>query len=72
MEFGILGTARIARKSVMLAIRASDYSLGAIASRDAERAAALAEEMPWGIQAVAVDSDGNEIVIQEPVSVKSV
>lgn len=29
------------------------------------------EEMPWGIQAVAVDPDGNEIVIQEPVSASS-
>ncbi|GAA0247518.1 methylglyoxalase [Halobacterium noricense] len=24
------------------------------------------EEMDWGVQAVATDSDGNEIVIQEP------
>lgn len=29
------------------------------------------EEMPWGIQAVAVDPDGNELVIQEPVSASS-
>ena len=26
------------------------------------------EEMPWGIQAVIVDPDGNEIVLQEPIS----
>ena len=25
------------------------------------------EEMPWGIQTVAIDPDGNEIVLQEPV-----
>ena len=25
------------------------------------------EEMPWGIQTVAFDPDGNELVIQEPV-----
>ena len=44
MEFGILGTAGIARKSVVPAIRASEHRVGAIASRDAERAAALANE----------------------------
>ena len=26
------------------------------------------EDMPWGVQAVIADPDGNEIVIQEPVS----
>ena len=25
------------------------------------------QEMPWGIQAVAIDPDGNETVLQEPV-----
>lgn len=26
------------------------------------------EEMPWGVQVVALDPDGNEIVFQEPVA----
>lgn len=26
------------------------------------------EEMPWGVQAIAVDPDGNETIMQEPVS----
>ncbi|WP_247002046.1 VOC family protein [Halosolutus gelatinilyticus] len=29
------------------------------------------EEMPWGTQAVALDTDGNEIVVQEPVASSS-
>ncbi|WP_306057321.1 Gfo/Idh/MocA family protein [Natronococcus wangiae] len=44
MEFGILGTAGIARKSVVPAIRASEHRVGAIASRDAERARTVADE----------------------------
>ncbi|TYL38826.1 glucose-fructose oxidoreductase [Natronococcus pandeyae] len=44
MEFGILSTAGIARKSVLPAIRASEHDVGAIASRDGDRARALADE----------------------------
>ncbi|MDG5760582.1 Gfo/Idh/MocA family oxidoreductase [Natronococcus sp. A-GB1] len=44
MEFGIIGTAGIARKSVLPAIDASEHAVGAVASRDAERARAFADE----------------------------
>ena len=42
LEFGVLGTAGIAGKAVVPAIAASDHAVGAVASRDADRAAAFA------------------------------
>ncbi|ELZ38673.1 Gfo/Idh/MocA family protein [Halorubrum tebenquichense] len=44
LEFGVLGTAGIARKAVIPAIAASDHSVGAVASRDADRAERFAAE----------------------------
>ncbi|MDG5818212.1 Gfo/Idh/MocA family oxidoreductase [Natronococcus sp. A-GB7] len=44
MEFGIIGTAGIARKSVLPAIDASEHAVGAVASRDGERARTFADE----------------------------
>jgi len=44
LTFGVLGTAGIARKAVVPAIRASDHALGAVASRDEERAGRFAED----------------------------
>ncbi|MDZ5810447.1 Gfo/Idh/MocA family oxidoreductase [Halorubrum sp. AD140] len=43
LTFGVLGTAGIARKAVIPAIAASDHAVGAVASRDADRAAAFAD-----------------------------
>lgn len=43
LTFGVLGTAGIARKAVIPAIAASDHAVGAVASRDGDRAAAFAE-----------------------------
>jgi predicted dehydrogenase len=42
LEFGVLGTAGIADTAVVPAIAASDHAVGAVASRDADRAAAFA------------------------------
>lgn len=44
MEFGILSTAGIARNALIPAIRSSEHRVGAIASRDGDRAAAVAED----------------------------
>ena len=44
LEFGVLGTAGIAGKAVVPAIAASDHAVGAVASRDADRAAAFATQ----------------------------
>ncbi|MFC6903889.1 Gfo/Idh/MocA family oxidoreductase [Halalkalicoccus tibetensis] len=44
MEFGVLSTAGIARKAFLPAAAASDHAVGAIASRDAERARSVAGE----------------------------
>lgn len=44
LQFGVLGTAGIARKALLPAIDASSHEVGAIASRDADRAATIAEE----------------------------
>lgn len=44
MEFGVLSTAGIARNAFLPAAAASDHAVGAIASRDAERARSAAEE----------------------------
>ncbi len=43
LTFGVLGTAGIARDAVIPAIAASDHAVGAVASRDEDRAAAFAE-----------------------------
>jgi predicted dehydrogenase len=45
MRFGIISTAKIARTSVVPAIQHSDHEVTAIASRDAGRAAAVAEDL---------------------------
>ncbi|GAB3698721.1 Gfo/Idh/MocA family protein [Halorubrum pallidum] len=44
LTFGVLGTAGIARKAVIPAIAASDHAVGAIASRDGDRAERFAAE----------------------------
>jgi predicted dehydrogenase len=43
LTFGVLGTAGIARDAVIPAIAASDHAVGAVASRDPDRAARFAE-----------------------------
>ncbi|QCD64948.1 MULTISPECIES: Gfo/Idh/MocA family protein [Halomicrobium] len=45
MEFGVLSTAAIGREDVIPAIQASEHAVGAIASRDAERARSVADEL---------------------------
>ncbi|MFC7114059.1 Gfo/Idh/MocA family protein [Natronoarchaeum sp. GCM10025703] len=45
MEFGILSTAHIAQDSVIPAIQASDARVSAIASRDPDRAASVADDL---------------------------
>jgi len=45
MEFGILSTAKIGREDVIPAIQASEHAVGAIASRDEDRARAVADEL---------------------------
>lgn len=45
MRFGILSTATIATEHVVPAIRASDHEAAAIASRDADRAAGVADDL---------------------------
>ena len=44
LTFGVLGTAGIARKAVVPAIASSDHAVGAVASRDDDRAARFATE----------------------------
>ncbi|MCL7417552.1 MAG: Gfo/Idh/MocA family oxidoreductase [Halalkalicoccus sp.] len=44
MEFGVLSTAGIARKAFLPAVEASEHTVGAIASRDGDRARSVAEE----------------------------
>jgi len=44
MNFGVIGTANIARAAVAPAVRASDHDLLAVASRDEARAASFADE----------------------------
>ncbi len=48
MRFGIIGTADIATDHVVPALRASEHEAAAIASRDADRAASVADE--FGIE----------------------
>ncbi len=44
MKIGVLSTAKIGRKSVLPAIQSTDHSIGAIGSRSADDARALAEQ----------------------------
>jgi predicted dehydrogenase len=44
MEFGVLGTATIAREAFLPAVAATDHRVLAVASRDGERARAFADE----------------------------
>jgi len=44
LTFGVLGTAKIARTAVIPAIAASDHSVGAVASRDPDRAERFAAD----------------------------
>lgn len=66
MTFGVLGTAGIARKSFLPAIGASDHEVGAIASRDADRAATVAEEYTiprsYGSYEAMLEDDGVDAV----------
>jgi predicted dehydrogenase len=45
MEFGILSTAEIGREDLIPAIQASEHTAGAIASRDADRARSVADDL---------------------------
>lgn len=66
MEFGIIGTAGIARKSVLPAIDASEHAVGAVASRDPERARAFADafDVPrsYGAYEDLLEDDGIDAV----------
>jgi len=71
MEFGILSTAAIARESVIPAIQATEASVGAIASRDADRAASVADELSiprsyGSYDALLNDSDIDAVYIPVP------
>ena len=66
MEFGILSTAGIARNSVVPAIRESEATVGAIASRDADRAASVADDFSiprsYGSYDALLDDSGIDAV----------
>jgi len=66
LTFGVLGTAGIARTAVIPAIAASDHALGAVASRDAERAERFAEETviprSYGSYEALLEDDGIDAV----------
>jgi xylose dehydrogenase (NAD/NADP) len=66
MRFGILGTAGIARGSVVPAIVDSDHEAVAVASRDADRARAFADDFgidrAHGEYATLLDDDGVDAV----------
>lgn len=71
MRFGILGTAAIARNSLVPAIQATEHEVFAIASRDADRAQAFADE--FGIERsygsyddMLADSDLDAVYIPLP------
>ncbi len=71
MEFGILSTAGIGRKSVIPAIQATNASVGAIASRDADRAASIADGLSiprsyGSYEALLDDSDIDAVYIPLP------
>lgn len=66
LSFGVLGTAGIARRAFVPAVAASDHRIGAVASRDAERAASFAEahSIPrsYGSYGALLDDDGIDAV----------
>jgi predicted dehydrogenase len=66
LTFGVLGTAGIARKAVVPAIAASDHALGAVASRDGDRAARFAEDhaipRSYGSYEALLEDDGIDAV----------
>ncbi|MDB2262590.1 Gfo/Idh/MocA family oxidoreductase [Halorubrum ezzemoulense] len=66
LEFGVLGTAGIADKAVVPAIAASDHAVGAVASRDADRAASFAarHSIPrsYGTYEALLDDDAIDAV----------
>ncbi|OYR87581.1 glucose-fructose oxidoreductase, partial [Halorubrum distributum] len=66
LEFGVLGTAGIARKAVIPAIAASDHAVGAVASRDAARAERFAAEnaipRSYGSYEALLDDDALDAV----------
>jgi len=66
LTFGVLGTAEIARDAVIPAVAASDHAVGAVASRDPDRAAAFAEarSIPrsYGSYEALLDDDGLDAV----------
>ncbi len=61
LTFGVLGTAGIARTAVIPAIAGSDHAVGAVASRDGDRAERFAEEQSiprsYGSYAALLDDD---------------
>ena len=66
IEFGVLGTASIARTAVIPAIAASDHAVGAVASRDADRAERFATEnsipRSYGSYEALLDDDALDAV----------
>ena len=66
MNFGVISTAGIARGAVMPAIENSDHRVAAIASRDAERAASVAEDFDvprsYGSYAALLEDDDLDAV----------
>jgi len=66
LTFGVLGTAGIARDAVIPAIAASDHAVGAVASRDGDRAAAFAESQSiprsYGSYEALLTDDGLDAV----------
>ncbi|WP_435098520.1 Gfo/Idh/MocA family protein [Halorubrum sp. N11] len=66
LTFGILGTADIARKAVVPAIAAGDHALGAVASRDGDRAERFAENhaipRSYGTYEALLEDDGIDAV----------
>lgn len=71
MEFGILSTAGIGRKSVLPAIQASEHRVGAIASRSGAAAASVADEFSIprryeGYAALLDDPDIDAVYIPLP------
>ena len=66
LTFGVLGTANIAKKAVIPAIRASQHAVGAVASRDGARAERFAAEhgipRSYGAYESLLEDDGLDAV----------
>lgn len=66
MRFGILSTAKIAREDVIPGIKKSDHEALAIASRDGDRAAAVADDLgiprSYGSYEALLEDDGIDAV----------